>query len=56
LIIVPLFATIVIYTGGKFAADIVDTVANFPLVSTTIAKLAEKFAGGVVDTRCNFDS
>jgi hypothetical protein len=55
------FATGVIYTGGEFAADVVDTSGNLPLVSltpvanlapasTTLAKLLEKFATSVVDT------
>ncbi len=48
----PLFATGVIYTGGKFTAGVVDTggdlppvpltpVANLPPVSTTLAKMVE---------------
>jgi hypothetical protein len=56
-----LFATGVVYSGGKFAACVVDTsgnsppgsltpVANLPPVSTTLAKLAEKFAASIVDT------
>jgi hypothetical protein len=51
----------VVYTGGKFAASVVNTggnlllasltlVANLPPVSTTLGKLVEKFATGVVDT------
>jgi hypothetical protein len=58
----PLFDTGVFYTGGKFAASVIDTsgnlplvsltlVANFPLVSTTLAKLVAKFATGVTYTR-----
>ncbi len=50
----PLFATGVIYTGGKFAASVVDTGGNLPPVSTTLAKLVEKFAVGVIDTGGNF--
>ena len=57
----PLFATGVIYIGGKFAAGFVDTdgnlppvlltpVANLPPVSTTLAKLIEKFGADVIDT------
>ncbi len=42
---VPLFATGVVDTGGKFAAGFIDTV-----VSTTLAKLVAKFASRVVDT------
>ncbi len=42
---VPLFATGVVDTGGKFAAGFSDTV-----VSTILAKLVAKFANGVVDT------
>ncbi len=47
---VPLFATGVVYTGGKFAAGAVDTCAVLPPVSTTLVKLVAKFAAGVVDT------
>jgi hypothetical protein len=50
----PLFATGVVYTGGKFAASVVDTGGNLPpvslTVSTTLAKMLEKFATGVIDT------
>jgi hypothetical protein len=46
----PLFATGVVYTGGKFAASFVDTSGNLPPVSTTLAKLVEKFAASVIDT------
>ncbi len=49
----PLFATGVIYTGGKFAAGVV-TCGNLPPVSTTLAKMVEKFAAGVVDTGGKF--
>jgi hypothetical protein len=66
----PLFATGVIYYGGKFAG-VVDTggklpavslmpplslalVANLPQVSTTLAKLVTKFAAGVIDTGGKF--
>jgi hypothetical protein len=45
-----LFATNVVYTGGKFAGCVVDTGGNLPPVSTTLDKLVEKFAAGVVDT------
>jgi hypothetical protein len=55
-----LFATSVVYTGGKFATGVVDTggnlplalltpVANLPAISTIQAKLVEKFAAAVVD-------
>jgi hypothetical protein len=54
-----LFSTVV-YTGGKFAAGVVDTggnlpvsltpVANLPPVSTRLTKMVDKFATGVVDT------
>jgi hypothetical protein len=33
-----LFATGVVYAGGKFAADVVDTGGNLPPESTTLAK------------------
>jgi hypothetical protein len=57
-----LFATSVVYTGGEFAAGVVDTCGNLPRAlltmvanllpaSTTLAKLVEKFAAGVIDTR-----
>jgi hypothetical protein len=57
----PLFATGVIYTGGKFAAGVVETgdnlppvsltpVANLPPVLTMLAKMVEKFATIVIDT------
>ncbi len=60
LILLPLFATAVIDTGGKFAAGVVDTggnlppasltpVANLPPVSTTLAKMVEKFATGMAN-------
>jgi hypothetical protein len=45
-----LFATGVIYTGGKFAAGVVETGDNLPPVSTTLAKMVEKFATVVADT------
>jgi hypothetical protein len=49
MILFPLFATVVIDTGGKL-----------PLVlltpATTLAKLVEKFAAGVADTGRNFDN
>ncbi len=65
LILLPLFATGVVDTGGKFAAGVVDTgsnlppvsltpVANLPPVSTTLAKMVEKFATGVADTGGKF--
>ncbi len=55
----PLLATGVVYTGGKFAAGVVDTggilplvsltpAANLPPVSTTIAKLVEVSTKGSV--------
>jgi hypothetical protein len=55
----PLFATGVIYTGGKFAVGVVETggnlppvsltpVENLPPVSTTLTKMVEKFATIVV--------
>jgi hypothetical protein len=43
--LLPLFATGVIDTGGKFAAGVVDTGGNLPpvsLISTTLVKLVEK--------------
>jgi hypothetical protein len=45
-----LFATGVVYTGGKFVAGIVDTRGNLPQVSTSLAILVAKFATLVVDT------
>ncbi len=44
----PLFATGVVYIGGKFAAGVLDTSGNLPPVSTTLAKMVEKYAPGVV--------
>jgi hypothetical protein len=42
-----LFATSVFYTGGKFAAGVVDTGGNLPpALLTPVAKLA----AGVVDS------
>jgi hypothetical protein len=38
------------YTGGKFAASIIEPVANLPPASTTQGELVAKFAAGVVDT------
>jgi hypothetical protein len=35
LILFPLFATVVVDTGGKFAAGVVDTGGNLPLASLT---------------------
>ncbi len=46
---VPLFATGVVDTGGKFAAGFIDIE-----VSTTLAKLVAKFANGIVDTSGKF--
>jgi hypothetical protein len=46
----PLFATVVVDTGGKFSAGVVETGGNLPPVSTILAKLVAKFATGVVDT------
>ncbi len=43
---VPLFATGVVYTGGKFAGCVVD--------STTLAKLVEKIVARVIDTGGKF--
>jgi hypothetical protein len=49
--LLPLFATGVNDTGGKFAAGVVDTGGNLPPASLTpVAKLVKKFATGVVDT------
>ena len=48
--LIPLFATGVVDTGGKFAAGVVVTGGNLPPVSTTLVKLVAKFAAGVVDT------
>jgi hypothetical protein len=45
-----LFATGVVYIGGKFAAGIVDTGRELPPVFTTQAKIVKKFAASVVDT------
>jgi hypothetical protein len=57
----PLFATGVVYIGGKFAAGVIDTGGKLlpeslmlPPVSTTLAKMVEKFAAGVVDTGGKF--
>ncbi len=50
----PLFATGVNDTVGKFAAGVVDTGGNLPPVSTTLAKMVEKFATGVADTGGKF--
>jgi hypothetical protein len=45
------YSTGIIYTGGKFAAGIIDTSGNnLPPVSITPAKQVAKFAAGVVDT------
>jgi hypothetical protein len=44
------FATGVVDTGGKFAASIIEPVANLPPLSTTQGELVAKFAAGVVDT------
>jgi hypothetical protein len=48
--LLPLFATGVNDTGGKFAAGVIDTGGNLPPVSTMLAKMVEIFATGVVDT------
>jgi hypothetical protein len=48
-----LFATGVVYTGGKFAVGVIDTGGKFATVSTVstaLAKLVEKVAAGVLDT------
>jgi hypothetical protein len=44
-----LFATSAVYTGGEFAAGIIDTGGNMPPISTTLANLVEKFTTSVVD-------
>jgi hypothetical protein len=54
LIIVPIVCHFVVYTGGKFAAVVVDTGGKLPPVSTTLAKLVEKFAPDVVDSGGKF--
>jgi hypothetical protein len=51
-----LFATVVVYTGGKFVAGVFDTGGNLPPVSTTLAKLVAKFAAGVVYTGGKFSA
>jgi hypothetical protein len=48
--LLPLFASGVNDTSGKFAAGVVDTGGNLPPVSTTLVKMVEKFATGVIDT------
>jgi hypothetical protein len=52
--LVAKFAACVVDTGGKFAADVVDTAAILPPVSTTqaanFATNSSNFATGVVDT------
>jgi hypothetical protein len=49
----------VVYTGGKFAAGVIDTSGKFAdgivdtggkFASTTLAKLVEKFASSGIDT------
>jgi hypothetical protein len=58
----PLFATSVVYTGGKFAVGVVNSGGNLPPVSTALARLVEKLplvslipvCRGVVDTGGNF--
>ncbi len=47
-------ATSVIYTGGKFAASVIDTGGNLLPVSTLLAKMVEKFATCVVDAGSKF--
>jgi hypothetical protein len=43
------YSTGIIYTGGKFAAGIIDTSGNnLPPVSITPEELVAKFAAGVV--------
>ncbi len=63
LILLPLFATGVNDTGGKFAAGVVDTTGKLPPASLTpvaylppvlLAKMVEKFATGVADTGGKF--
>ena len=51
----PLFATGVSDTGGKFAAGVADTGGNLPPVSTTLAKMVEKFAAGVINIGGKFN-
>ncbi len=50
LILFPLFATDVVYTGGKFAAGVVDTCGNLPPVSTTLTSEI----GGKICCRCRW--
>jgi hypothetical protein len=52
--LLPLLATGVNDTSGKFAAGVVETSGNLPPVSTTLAKMVEKFATGVADTGGKF--
>jgi hypothetical protein len=55
--IFPLFATSVVYTGGKLVGGVVDTGGNLPLAlwhrwqicHRPLAKPVAKFAAGVVD-------
>ncbi len=65
LILLPLFATGVVDTGGKIAAGIVDTGGKFAAginnacengrkFATGVADTGGKFATGVVDTGSNF--
>jgi hypothetical protein len=54
LILIPLFATGVIDTGGKFAACIVDTGGKFATGINNTSETGGKFAAGVFDTGCKF--
>jgi hypothetical protein len=47
----PLFATSVVYTGGKFVAGIVDTGDKYATgIKNTSETGGKKFATGIVDT------
>jgi hypothetical protein len=66
MLLIPLFATRVVDTSGKFTAGVIDTGGNLPPVSltpaanlppvlltpvsTTLVKLVAKLAAGVIDT------
>ncbi len=49
----PLFATGVIDTDGKFTPGVVDTVPLLPVLTTPAVPVA-KFISGVIDTSGNF--
>jgi hypothetical protein len=50
-----LFATAVVYIGGKFAASVVDTGGNLPLASLTpVANLPLVSTAGIIDTGGKF--